>query len=132
MVPVKPVRERLVGDHSVHERDCRHEREIRQSGRLEPHLPELWVERWIEDSLSGKDYKPSRIESRLREKGAHGVLLVQAEGCRAGSVLLPLLSDVRYDLLNNPLDLSRAERWCHYGEPPLGWWAMIPERARCS
>ena len=36
-----------VGDHRVHEGDCGHECEIRQSRRFESHPLEFWVEGWV-------------------------------------------------------------------------------------
>ena len=80
-------------------------REIRQRGCFETQLHEFAVERRIVHVLPGEDNEPRRIESSLRKGGAHAVLLAQVERRCAAPVGLALLSDVRLDLLNNPLNL---------------------------
>ena len=49
----QPVRERLVGDHRVHEGYCGHVRKVRQRTRFASYLQGFPVERGIADALSG-------------------------------------------------------------------------------
>src|SRR5262245_24491098 len=105
----EPVRETLVRNHRVHERDCGHEREVRQRGWVEAHPHKFGVERRNGDPLAGKNCKTSRIERRLREEGTHSVLLAYAKGRCAGSVGIELMRNERHNLLSNPFDLSGAQ-----------------------
>ena len=97
-----------MGNHCINKGNRRHVREVRQGCSFETHLDEFAVERWIVHTLPDKDKEPRRIESRLRKKGAQGVLLTQVERRCAESIGLALISDIRGNFLSNPVDLSGA------------------------
>jgi hypothetical protein len=79
-VKQQPVRERLAGDYRVHERDCCHMREVRQSRRLESHLDELTVERRIAHALAAEDQNSRRVQWGRRKEGLHRRHLIRGEG----------------------------------------------------
>lgn len=98
----EPARERLVGDHRVHERVCGHVGEVRQRARIESHPLEFRVEVRVGDLLPAEHNDARRVQRGCREERLHRCLLSGVRRYRLASVDLALAINVFGDLLDDP------------------------------
>lgn len=99
-------RERRVGDNCVHERDCGHAFEVRQSNGVEAHFDEFSIERRVRDSMVRKHGHPCRVQAGRRKERPHSCRFIPVQWRSPVSLSLTLAFDVFGNLLDDPPDLS--------------------------